>query len=152
MTRANNISIMVSRLPGTPADLARALASGNHDGSLSLERLNILTQAAPTEDELAVLACYRRDGDTRLTPPEQFLLELSRVPRLHAKLRSLAFCLQFPEACQEVSEALGAIQSACSEVRRSEELKAVLTVALAAGNTLNAVGSCCGPRVQKHFF
>ena len=68
-------------------------------------------RAAPTDDELAMLAGYRGDEDD-LTKPERFLLQLSRVSRLHAKLRSLAFSLQFPEACQEVSDALEAIQSA----------------------------------------
>ena len=36
--------VAVSRLPGTPADVARAVASGNADGSLSLERLSVLIQ------------------------------------------------------------------------------------------------------------
>ena len=45
LTRANNISIMVSRLPGGPAELARAVASGNHEGTLSMERLGVLIQA-----------------------------------------------------------------------------------------------------------
>ena len=76
-------------------------------------------RAAPTDDELAMLAGYRGDEDD-LTKPEQFLLQLSRVSRLHAKLRSLAFSLQFPEACQEVSDALEAIQSAREDVHSTD--------------------------------
>ena len=146
VTRANNIGIMIGRFPMTASEMARAIATGNADVSVSLEQLNILMQAAPIEDEVTALTAYHGRPED-LTPPERFLFELSRVPRLHSKLRAVEFCLQFSEACQEISDALSAIQLACDEVRNSQGLKTILTVALAAGNALNegtARGSAAG--------
>ena len=62
----------------------RALALGNAGATLSLERLNVLLLAAPSQDELAMLSGFS-GAPADLTPPEQFLLTLAGKAWLFAQ-------------------------------------------------------------------
>ena len=50
-----------------------------------LEKLGILLQISPTEDEAKALRAFRGDVGT-LVPAEQVLKELAEIPRLSAKV------------------------------------------------------------------
>ena len=142
LVRANNVAIVLSRLPGDSAALARAAATGNADGALDADQIAALARVAPTDDEMSTIAARRSAGtlpeSNALIPPERFLVAMSGVRRVGAKLDAAAFALRFDDAVEEVHAALDALKRACTQVRESTSLRAVLSAALAAGNALNA--------------
>lgn len=142
LARANNVAIALSRLPGDASSLARAAATGNADGALDADQIAALARAAPTDDEMSTIAARRSAGTLpdadALIPPERFLVAMSGVRRVGAKLDAAAFALRFDDAVEEVHAALDALKRACTQVRESTSLRAVLSAALAAGNALNA--------------
>lgn len=142
LVRANNVAIVLSRLPGDSAALARAAATGNADGALDADQIAALARVAPTDDEMLTIAARRSAGtlpeSNALIPPERFLVAMSGVRRVGAKLDAAAFALRFDDAVEEVHAALDALKRACTQVRASTSLRAVLSAALAAGNALNA--------------
>ena len=142
LARANNVAIALSRLPGDASSLARAAATGNADGALDADQIAALARAAPTDDEMSTIAARRSAGTLpdadALIPPERFLVAMSGVRRVRAKLDAAAFALRFDDAVEEIHAALDALKRACTQVRESTSLRAVLSAALAAGNALNA--------------
>lgn len=57
-------------------------------------RVGARVQIAPKDDELK--ACQQYTGRLEdLSPPEQFLLTMSTVPRLHDKINALILMAQF---------------------------------------------------------
>ena len=76
--RANNISIMLSRFPMTADEIVEAIREGDPNDGLTIERLPVLLQCEPKEEEVAVM--HRFDGDvSALTPPEKFLMHLAGI-------------------------------------------------------------------------
>ena len=58
--RANNISIMLSRFPMTADEIVEAIREGDPNDGLTIERLAVLLQCEPKEEEVAVM--HRFDG------------------------------------------------------------------------------------------
>ena len=140
--RANNVAIVLQRLPGTPAELAGHVASGNASGALDRDALEALASCAPTSEEVDAFARMRASGtfpldESALTPPERFLAKMAQARRVREKMDCIAFALEFEDAVEAMFDALGAVKRACTEVRRSRSLRRVLAAALAAGNALN---------------
>lgn len=67
-----------------PEAIRDAVLAGSEQ--LGLEHLSLLLQIAPTQDEAKALRLYRGPF-AELSPPEQFLLVMSAVPRLVSKVR-----------------------------------------------------------------
>ena len=138
--RANNISIMLSRFPMTADEIVEAIREGDPNDRLTIERLAVLLQCEPKEEEVAVM--HRFDGDvSALTPPEKFLMDLAGIERLEEKLATLVYVRQFPELLAEAYAGLEAIDTACRAVTESKSLRRVLACVLRVGNFLNAGGS-----------
>ena len=140
--RANNVAIVLQRLPGTPAELVGHVASGNASGALDRDALEALASCAPTSEEVDAFSRMRASGtfpldESALTPPERFLAKMAQARRVREKMDCIAFALEFEDAVEAMFDALGAVKRACTEVRRSRSLRRVLAAALAAGNALN---------------
>ena len=137
LPRANNISITLKQFEsfGGYAAIKDALLSGN--SSLTREHLERLAQIAPTQEEMKALSLYR-GTPSDLSPPEQFILVMMGIPRLHAKISSLLFMRQFSGLCEDAGGGLRAVKRACEQLRTSRRLKCVLAAVLACGNAINA--------------
>eukprot|EP00884_Botryococcus_braunii_P013189 jgi/Botrbrau1/21871/Bobra.0249s0002.1 len=136
LSRANNISIMLTQFSNFkgPRDIRRAVITGK---GLSLERLSLLLQIAPKEDELKALQRYTGSFQ-ELSPPEQFLSVMSSVPRLNSKLNLLILVQHFDTLLQSAESAVSSVDKACQQIRNGVALEEVLKAVLAVGNTLNA--------------
>ena len=138
--RSNNISIMLSRFPMNAGEIVEAISKGDPRGELTLERLAILLQCEPTQEELDLMRSFTGDAGV-LTQSEKFLMDLSNIERLGDKIAALVYARQFPELIAEAHAGLDAISAACTQVKDGATgLRRVLAVALRVGNFMNAGG------------
>ncbi|KAG7670605.1 hypothetical protein Ndes2526A_g00379 [Nannochloris sp. 'desiccata'] len=137
LPRANNISIMLTQFSefGDTEGIKKALLTGSP--ALTRDHLERLGQIAPTPDEVKGLTTYR-GLPSELSPPEQFLLAMTDIPRLHAKIAALMFVRQFSSLCEDASGGLSVLRSACEQLQTSKKLQRVLAAVLASGNAINA--------------
>ncbi|KFM23211.1 Formin-like protein 14 [Auxenochlorella protothecoides] len=159
LTRANNVSIMLTQFSTFPGfeSIRTALLTGS--GALGLDHLSLLMQIVPSDDEAKALRAYPGPAE-ELSPPEKFMLVMSDVPRVIAKARSagflmcsavivghagaactvgaLMFRLQFRSLCEDAAAGMAAVRLATEQLRASRRLRKVLAAVLAAGNALNS--------------
>jgi len=137
LPRANNISIMLTQFSdfGGTEGIKKALLTGST--RLTRDHLERLGQIAPTPDEVKALTTYR-GLPSELSPPEQFLLAMTSIPRLHAKIAALMFVRQFSSLCEDASGGLSVLRSACDQLQTSKRLQRVLAAVLSSGNAINA--------------
>lgn len=141
ISRANNIAIMLTQFSAWDDEDIRAAVLD--DSRLSTDKLSLLLQIAPSEEEVAAMRTY--DGSYEdLAPPEKVLAHLASVPRLTAKLRCALFRRQAAGLVADASSALRCVQAACGQVRDSQRLRQVFAATLAAGNALNTGTSHTG--------
>ncbi|CAL8470256.1 g9798 [Coccomyxa elongata] len=140
LARANNVSIMLTQFAdfkGGAADIQATVLSG---APLSIERLSLLCQMVPTEEEAKSFSGWlSKAGHSveQLSAPERFLAVMGAVPRIRAKCAALLFRAQLPGLLADVHAALQCLLTACAQVRGSPRLRLVLAAALRAGNCLN---------------
>ena len=145
LNRANNVSIMLTQFRGVGPGGFREAVLRADARQLPLEKLGILLQISPTEDEAKALRAFRGDVGT-LVPAEQVLKELAEIPRLSAKLQSLCFLRQWGGNVGEVRAMLATAGEACKQVQSSELLRIALGYFLAVGNAVNAGTMRAGAR------
>ncbi|GJP80033.1 hypothetical protein CLOP_g10271, partial [Closterium sp. NIES-67] len=149
--RANNVAIMLSQCRMPHGVIRDAITGGNQKGVLSLERLDLLQQVIPNDDEVQQLQGYTGPVDA-LCAPEQFLLTLASIPRLRDKIEVLVFMLRFADLHKEARTIMATVTRACQQVHNSRALKACLKVALEYVNFLNhgtARGGAAGFNVES---
>jgi len=139
LPRANNISIMLSRFPIGAKDICEAISTGDPSEELTLERLAILLQCEPTDEELGIMRHFSGDAE-KLLVSEKFLLDLSKIDRLREKVAALVYVRQFPELITEAHSGLDAINDACEQVSNAKSFRRLLALVLEVGNFLNAGG------------
>ena len=137
LNRANNVSIMLTQFRGVgPGGFREAVLQAD-PRRLPLEKLGILLQIMPSDDEAKALRNFRGDPGS-LCPAEQVLRELAEIPRLPAKLQSLCFLRQWGGNVGELRAMLATAGEACRQVQSSERLRVALGCFLAVGNAVNA--------------
>ena len=139
LPRANNISIMLSRFPIGAKDICEAISTGDPSEALTLERLAILLQCEPMDEELCIMRHFSGDEE-KLLVSEKFLLDLSKIDRLREKVAALVYVRQFPELITEAHTGLDAISDACEQVSNAQAFRRLLALVLEVGNFLNAGG------------
>lgn len=141
LKRANNISIVLSRWkaaqdPQSIVDMIRSASS-----ELDIDKLQILIQCVPNEEELLLFKEYNANDDENienpLSQPEQFLRKMCTIPNLDHRLRALMFARQFSELARDLRFCFEVVENACDEVLSSNDLRNILKHALYCGNVLN---------------
>ncbi|KAL0042664.1 hypothetical protein WJX79_007254 [Trebouxia sp. C0005] len=146
LARANNVSIMLTQFgayKGGALEVRHAVLTGS---KLGLERLSLLLQIAPSDEEIKKLKAYVELPDkcvADLSTPEQFLHLIGQVPRLRSKTAALIFREQFASLVKDTSSALEVIGNAVRQVRQGPRLQAVIQGVLTVGNAVN-VGTAYG--------
>jgi hypothetical protein len=141
LKRANNISIVLSRWKAAkdPQSVVDMIQSASEE--LDIDKLQILVQCVPNEEELLVFKEYNesddKDNEEPLTQPEQFLRAMSAIPNLDHRLQALMFARQFSEVTRELRSSFEVVENACDEVLNSSDLRNILNYALYCGNVLN---------------
>ena len=134
--RSNNINIMLKRFPVSANEIVRAIATGDPNGDLSLERLAVLLQCEPSDEEISIMRHFTGDTST-LTSSERFLFDLANIEHCADKITALVYARQFPELIKEVHAGLSAYDKAITQIHQSSGLRRVLDGVLRVGNFLN---------------
>jgi hypothetical protein len=109
---------------------------------LSYETLNSIYALRPQEDELRMINDYLKannmEGEEQLDKPEQFLLELSKIPAFEERIYCLVYQNKFKESISSIEFRLNNMNAICDELFNSEKIKKILGIVLACGNCMNS--------------
>jgi len=87
-------------------------------------------------EQVSVLVSY--DGNiTELSLSDQYLHQMSSIPRLTERMSCMLYRRQLNMAQEELKPDLTMLRSAADELKRSSKLKTVLATVLQLGNELN---------------
>ncbi|XP_019628787.1 PREDICTED: formin-1-like [Branchiostoma belcheri] len=135
--RSRDVAIRISRLQMSMEEVQEAIYKMDAK-RLDLDRLQGLYDMRATEKELAEIKRFKQENkQVVLDKPEEFLLQLAEVHNLQDRLECWIFTERFSETMFNLHQQMNSLMSACSELRHSEHLHAVLRLVLAAGNYMN---------------
>lgn len=135
--RSNAINIGMTKLP-PPRTIKNAIIKMdatimNREG---IEK--ILTTMMPTEEEKnKIIEAQMASPDVPLGQAEGFLLTLSSITALEARLRLWAFRLDYEQLEREVAEPLMDLKQATLELEKSETFRVILGTLRSIGSFLN---------------
>ncbi|VDM39983.1 unnamed protein product [Toxocara canis] len=137
--RAQNCTIMLSKLRLTNKQITRALLSMDQYGELPRDMLEQMLKFIPTKEEISRL---RETVEKFKTPSvlaiaDRFLYEVSNIPRYEQRLRCLFIITTFKERLDDVATNIQAITNASISISNSKRLRYLLRLILAVGNYLN---------------
>ncbi|VUZ44698.1 unnamed protein product [Hymenolepis diminuta] len=99
----------------------------------------LLTTMLPTDEERdKIIAAKREHSDIQLGKAEEFLLTLSEVSHLKARLELWLFKLDYESMEAEIIEPLTDLKQAVYDIQESQTFRCILSVILAMGNFLNS--------------
>jgi hypothetical protein len=135
--RAQNLTILLSRFKQLSFVQLRKAIETLDTTVLTPDNLKALLASVPTHDEIDLLKEHMDTPAEKLGKAEQFLIEMSRIPRLEERLDSILFYGQFQGRFVAAQQEVHVLRSACTEVRDNKRLLALLEYILAIGNYIN---------------
>ncbi|XP_047029864.1 formin-like protein isoform X2 [Helicoverpa zea] len=138
-TRLRNIAISRRKLD-TPVEKVMAAVNNLDLKQLPLESVEILQRMVPTEAEQKAYKEYvaEKKPVNQLTEEDKFLMQLTKVERISAKLSIMSYMGNFFDNIHLITPQIHAIISGSSSVKSSTKLRNVLEIILAFGNYLNS--------------
>ncbi|KAM8843899.1 delphilin isoform 2-T2 [Spinachia spinachia] len=133
--KAYNASILIAHLKLSPGELRQVLMNMVAD-RLEPAHLKQLLLYAPDAEEVKKYEGYRQDP-SKLSEPDQFVLQLLSVPEYKTRLQCLLFKCSLQEKTEELRGALDCLYKASMELKTSKKLAKILEFVLAMGNYLN---------------
>uniref|UniRef100_A0A3Q2R429 Grid2 interacting protein n=1 Tax=Fundulus heteroclitus TaxID=8078 RepID=A0A3Q2R429_FUNHE len=133
--KAYNASILIAHLKLSPGELRQVLMNMAAD-RLEAAHIKQLLLYAPDADEVKKYEEYREDP-SKLSDPDQFMLQMLSVPEYNTRLQSLLFKCSLQEKTDELRGAFDCIIKASMELKTSKKLAKILEFVLAMGNYLN---------------
>jgi hypothetical protein len=135
--RAQNLTILLSRFKQMTFVQLRKAIETLDTTVLTPDNLKALLASVPTHEEIDLLKEHMDTPPEKLGKAEQFLIEMSRIPRLEERLDSILFYGQFQGRFVAAQQEVHVLRSACTEVRDNKRLLALLEYILAIGNYIN---------------
>ncbi|XP_078688944.1 FH1/FH2 domain-containing protein 3-like isoform X32 [Branchiostoma floridae x Branchiostoma belcheri] len=134
--RSNQINIGLTNLP-PPRTIKQAIL--NMDSvAMNREGIEMILKMIPSDEEKTkIQEAQMQNPDTPLGAAEQFLLTLSSISELTARLNFWAFKLDYETMEQEVAEPLMDLKEAMEQLKNNKTLRYILATLLAIGNFLN---------------
>ncbi|KAG6452874.1 hypothetical protein O3G_MSEX007842 [Manduca sexta] len=138
-TRLRNIAISRRKLD-TPVEKVIAAVNNLDLKQLPLESVEILQRMVPTEAEQKAYKEYvsEKKNINQLTEEDKFLMQLTKVERISAKLSIMSYMGNFFDNIHLITPQIHAIISGSSSVKSSQKFRNVLEIILAFGNYLNS--------------
>uniref|UniRef100_A0A672YGY2 Glutamate receptor, ionotropic, delta 2 (Grid2) interacting protein, a n=1 Tax=Sphaeramia orbicularis TaxID=375764 RepID=A0A672YGY2_9TELE len=133
--KAYNASILIAHLKLSPGELRQILMNMVTD-RLEPSHIKQLLLYAPDAEEVKKYEEYRQDP-SKLSEPDQFVLQMLSVPEYKTRLQSLLFKCSLQEKTEELRGAYDCIYKASMELKTSKKLAKILEFVLAMGNYLN---------------
>ncbi|KAL1497828.1 hypothetical protein ABEB36_008720 [Hypothenemus hampei] len=138
-TRLRNIAISRRKLEMSAEKVIGAINMLDLK-QLSLENVELLQRMVPTEQETKAYKEYvlEKKNINILTEEDKFLLQLTKVERISAKLSIMGYIGNFFDSLHLIQPQIHAVISASNSVKTSRKLRSVLEIVLAFGNYLNS--------------
>ncbi|XP_037398757.1 FH1/FH2 domain-containing protein 3 isoform X3 [Pygocentrus nattereri] len=134
--RSNAINIGLTVLP-PPRTIKSAILNFD-EYALNKEGIEKILTMIPTEEEKQkIQEAQLANPDIPLGSAEQFLLTLSSISELSARLQLWAFKLDYEATEKEVAEPLQDLKEGMEQLEKNKTLRYVLSTLLAIGNFLN---------------
>ncbi|XP_026088091.1 FH1/FH2 domain-containing protein 3-like isoform X2 [Carassius auratus] len=134
--RSNSINIGLTVLP-PPRTIKTAILSFD-EYALNKEGIEKILTMIPTEEETQkIQEAQLMNPDIPLGSAEQFLLTLSSISELSARLQLWAFKLDYEASEKEVAEPLQDLKEGMDQLEKNKTLRFILSTLLAIGNFLN---------------
>ncbi|XP_063076974.1 delphilin [Engraulis encrasicolus] len=136
--KAYNASILIAHLKLSPSELRQVLMTMGAEHRLEPAHIKQLLLYAPDDEEVKQYRHYQLTQDlSRLSEPDQFVLQMLAVPEYKTRLRSLHFKSTLQEKVEELSAGYECVYKASMELKSSKKLAKILEFVLAMGNYLN---------------
>lgn len=133
--RSNAINIGLTVLP--PPRTIKSAIIAMDEKALTKEQVEKLLVMVPTEDEINLIQDAMQSSTAPLGSAEKFLLTLSSISELEARLSLWSFKVDYDTLEKEVAEPLQDLKDAITELKSNKTLKVVLSVLRSIGNILN---------------
>ncbi|KAM9488851.1 FH1/FH2 domain-containing protein 3 isoform 2-T2 [Clarias gariepinus] len=134
--RSNAINIGLTVLP-PPRTIKTAILNFD-EYALNKEGIEKILTMIPTEEEKQkIQEAQLANPDIPLGSAEQFLLTLSSISELSARLHLWAFKMDYEVLEKEVAEPLQDLKEGMSQLEKNKTLRLILSTLLAIGNFLN---------------
>uniref|UniRef100_A0A915Q4P3 Formin-like protein n=1 Tax=Setaria digitata TaxID=48799 RepID=A0A915Q4P3_9BILA len=137
--RAQNCTIMLSKLRLTNKQIKHAILSMDQYGELPRDMIEQMLKFMPTKEEIMKLREIVKKYKTAsvLSAADRFFYEISTVPRHEQRLRCMNIISTFRERIDDVSNTIETVTNASTAVTGSKRLRQLLRMVLALGNFLN---------------
>ncbi|CAH0625308.1 unnamed protein product [Chrysodeixis includens] len=148
--RAQNCTILLSKLKMTDEEICRAILRMDSGEQLPIDMVEQLVKFTPSAEEAALLEEHQDELDS-MARADRFLYEISKIPHYSQRVRTLLFKKKFSGAAAEASARASVVLRAARDMTRSRRLRALLEVVLALGNYMNrgARGNASGFRLTS---
>ncbi|NXW53932.1 FHOD1 protein, partial [Eurystomus gularis] len=134
--RSNAINIGLTVLP--PVHIIKTAVLNFDEFAVNKEGIEKILTMVPTEEEKQkIQEAQLANPDVPLGSAEQFLLALSSISDLMARLQLWAFKLDYESLEQEIAEPLFDLKVGMEQLARNHTFKCILATLLAMGNFLN---------------
>ncbi|NXK19608.1 FHOD1 protein, partial [Arenaria interpres] len=134
--RSNAINIGLTVLP--PVHIIKTAVLNFDEFAVNKEGIEKILTMVPTEEEKQkIQEAQLANPDVPLGSAEQFLLALSSISDLTARLQLWAFKLDYESLEQEIAEPLFDLKMGMEQLARNHTFKCILATLLAMGNFLN---------------
>ncbi|NWR84557.1 FHOD1 protein, partial [Furnarius figulus] len=134
--RSNAINIGLTVLP--PVHIIKTAVLNFDEFAVNKEGIEKILTMVPTEEEKQkIQEAQLANPDIPLGSAEQFLLALSSISDLTARLQLWAFKLDYESLEQEIAEPLFDLKVGMEQLARNHTFKCILATLLAMGNFLN---------------
>ncbi|KAM9776728.1 FH1/FH2 domain-containing protein 3 isoform 4-T4 [Syngnathus typhle] len=138
--RSNAINIGLTVLP-PPRTIKTAILNFD-EYALNKEGIEKILTMIPTEEEKQkIQEAQLANPDTPLGSAEQFLLTLSSISELSARLQLWAFKMDYEATEKEVAEPLQDLKEGMEQLEKNKTLRCILSTLLAIGNFLNGTNA-----------
>ncbi|XP_068425429.1 FH1/FH2 domain-containing protein 3 isoform X2 [Clinocottus analis] len=138
--RSNAINIGLTVLP-PPRTIKTAILNFD-EYALNKEGIEKILTMIPTEEEKQrIQEAQLVNPDIPLGSAEQFLLTLSSITELSARLQLWAFKMDYELIEKEVAEPLQDLKEGMDQLEKNKTLRYILTTLLAIGNFLNGTNA-----------
>jgi len=118
------------------------------NSTISLDAIELLQRIEPNAEEIKAYRefNFKKQDPNELTEEDRFMLKLSKVERLPAKLEIMSFMSTYYEFLHAVRPRIEAIHLASKATRNAKKFKKILEIILAFGNYMNSAkkGSAYG--------
>ncbi|XP_078490122.1 disheveled-associated activator of morphogenesis 2 isoform X2 [Ciona intestinalis] len=134
--RAQNCTILLSRLKLTDEEIRKAVLSCDKSEDLQKDMLEQLIKFIPTKEETDMLNEHKADMG-KMARADKFLCQMSQIHHYEQRLHAVFYKKKFHERLSEIQPKVEAILKSSKQIGSSKRLRKVLEMILAMGNYMN---------------